>query len=336
MHAVAVLAMDGVVGFELATPGQVFGSAADATGAPLYTVRVCGPTPEARASAAGSDLFTMSVPFGLDELRAADTIVVPAHETTAPVPADVAEAIRDAHREGRRIASICTGAGLLADIGLLDGRTATTHWRHVAELTGRFPDVRFDADKLYVDDRGVLTSAGVAAGIDLCLHMVRTDHGAAVAATAARRMVMSPHRGGGQTQFIAHDDAVLGDGPTAALMLWMSERLDRPLTLASIAAEARLSVRTLHRRFLASTGVPPMQWLLTRRIARAQELLESTSLSIEEVARHSGFGTAAVLREHFRRRFATTPTAYRRRFTVNGTDETRGVFHRNGTRGRRS
>jgi transcriptional regulator GlxA family with amidase domain len=315
MHAVAVLAMDGVVGFELATPGQVFGSVADGSGAPLYSVRVCGPKPQVRVSAAGMDLFTMAVPFGLGELLAADTIVVPAHESSASVPPEVAEALRRAHGKGRRIASICTGAGLLAETGLLDGRAATTHWRHAAAMASRFPLVRFDPEMIYVDDGGVLTGAGVTAGIDLCLHMVRADHGAAAAAAAGRRLVMSPHRGGGQAQFIAPDEAVVGDGPTGELMRWMIDRLDRPLALASIAAEAHMSVRTLHRRFLESTGVPPMRWLLTQRIGRAQELLETTSLTVEEVARRSGFGDAAVLREHFRRKLETTPTTYRRRFT---------------------
>ncbi|SDE49805.1 GlxA family transcriptional regulator [Glycomyces harbinensis] len=316
MHLVSVLAMDHVVGFELATAGQVFGSARSMDGrdAPLYSVRVCGPG-RVQVSAAGDALFTMTPPYGLGELLEADTIVVPAHDSSGPVPPDVVAALRRANEQGRRIASICTGAGILAEAGLLDGRDATTHWRHAAALSARFPRVRFDAAALYIDGGDVLTSAGVAAGVDLCLHMIRMDHGAAVAAQAARRLVMSPHRSGGQAQFIASDRAVTDEGSLAEIMQWMTANLDRPLTLAEIGRRAGLSIRTLNRHFHDQTGSAPMQWLLAKRVQRAQELLEGTTLSIEEIARRSGFGGAAALRQHFRLQLATTPTSYRRQFS---------------------
>ncbi|MEU5874046.1 helix-turn-helix domain-containing protein [Glycomyces sp. NPDC047369] len=318
MHVVAVLALDSVVAFELAMPGQVFGSARSLDGrdAALYEVRVCGPGRAVRLSAAGSPLGSLSVPFGLNALDDADTIVVPAHDAPAPLPPEAAEALHRAHEQGRRIASICTGAALLAETGLLDGREAATHWRHAADLAARFPRVRFDTAALYVDGGDVLTGAGVAAGVDLCLHMIRRDHGSAVAAAAARRLVMSPHRGGGQAQFIPTDDAVTEDGSLADVMRWMAAHLHEPLTLNEIAAQAGLSARTLSRRFRDQAGTSPMQWLLRQRVQRAQALLERTRLSVEQVADRSGFGNAAALRHHFQRQVTTTPTEYRRQYAV--------------------
>jgi len=251
--------MDGVVAMEMAMPGQILGSAESEQGEPLYRVRVCGPAEGVTAHAAGSSQFRLLPPHDLPELLRASTVIVPAHETTEPVPPKILDLLRRAHSSGARMASICTGAGILAEAGLLDGRTAATHWRHAADLARLHPLVRFDPVALFIDDGDVLTGAGVTAGIDLCLHLVRSDHGAAVAARAARRIVSAPWRDGGQAQFIAREEIGLASGDLAGTMHWMLERLDEPLTLEQIAAQARLSLRTLNRRFLSRTGVAPMR-----------------------------------------------------------------------------
>lgn len=313
MHTVAVLAFDGVVGFELAIPGQVFGSAETTEGEPLYEVRVCAPEPELWVSAAGRFSHRMLAPFGLDALAEAGTVILPAYQTDS-APDSVLDALRRKYSDGARIASICTGAAALAAAGLLDDRPATTHWRQAGVLARRYPRVRFDASVLYVDDGQLLTGAGVSAGIDLCLHLIRRDHGAAVASRVARRIVMAPQRGGGQAQFIPWDDDPVDDRDLAGTMGWARQHLHLPLTLTDLAGHAAVSVRTLIRRFRDRTGQSPLQWLVGQRVDRARQLLETTDLGLEDIARRSGFGVAGALRHHFRNRLATTPTAYRRAF----------------------
>jgi transcriptional regulator GlxA family with amidase domain len=236
------------------------------------------------------------------------------HDVEQPLPADLVDAVRAAHEAGARIASICTGAFVLAAAGLLDGRRATTHWMHAELLARRHPRVHVDPDVLYIDHGDVLTSAGKAAGLDLCLHLVRLDHGSTVANALARRLVVPPHRDGGQAQFIQAPVPSNGDGGLGGLLNWALERLDEPLTVTDLARAARVSERTLARQFRAATGTTPLRWLLTQRVHRAQELLETTDLGVEQVAARTGLGTAATLRRHFHRTVGVPPDAYRRAF----------------------
>lgn len=314
MKTIAVLALEGVVGLELAGASQVFAAAHDpTTGEPLYDVRVCGSPAGTTVRAHRLEIFRAQAPYTFDQALEADTIVVPASYAVA---SEVIEVIAEAHRRGIRIASICTGAFALAEAGLLDGRQAATHWAHAAELARHYPKVDVVTDVLYVDDGDLLTSAGVTAGLDLCLHLVRRDHGSAVAATVARRLVMPPHRDGGQAQYIV-SPAIAGEGSLEPVMRWMQEHLIEPLTLAAIAAHASMSTRTLSRQFRAQTGSTPLQWLIRLRVTRAQELLETTDLTIDQIATTVGFGSPLLLRQHFTKAFSTTPTAYRRTFHHN-------------------
>ena len=295
-----------VVAFDLAIPAQIFGREVD-----LYDWAVCAPEAGPVATENGFDVL---VPHGLDALAEAETIVVPGIGDRAwPLPPEPVEALRAAAEGGARVASICTGAFVLAAAGLLDGRRATTHWRYAPLLTREFPAVEVDPDVLYVDEGDVLTSAGVAAGIDLCLHMVRKDHGAEVANRIARRIVVAAHRDGGQAQFVERP-LPASDGGLAPTRAWMEERLDQPLTVDEMACHAACSPRSFARRFRAETGTTPLQWLIGRRVAEAQRLLEGSELPVEQVASQSGFGTAAALRQHFGRALSTSPTAYRRAF----------------------
>ncbi|NEA23205.1 GlxA family transcriptional regulator [Actinomadura bangladeshensis] len=313
-HVVAVLALDGVVAFDLAVPGQVFGVTSTPDGVPLYETRVCTP-PGGVQTSAMLGRMRVDTPFGLDALAAAGTIVVPGHEDVrSDPPAEVLDALREAASRGARIASICVGAFVLAAAGLLDGRRATTHWRYASALARRFPDVEVDPSVLYVDGGQVLTSAGVAAGIDLCLHLVRRDHGSAAAAHTARRIVMPPQRDGGQAQFIRHEDPPDGDAALQPTLAWLEANLHRPLTLDDIARHASVSVRTLTRRFREQAGTTPQQWLARARVHRAQQLLESTDLPVERVAAEAGFGSPVTLRAHFARRVGASPLAYRSAF----------------------
>ncbi|NUR90766.1 MAG: helix-turn-helix domain-containing protein [Nonomuraea sp.] len=310
MRRVAVLATEGVVGFELTIPCQVFGSAVDPrSGTPLYEPLVCGRPAEMTATAAGRDAFRFVPAHGLDVLRSADTVVVPASERAAPGEPELA-ALRDAHAAGARIVSICTGVYLLAWAGLLDGRRVCTHWSHAAELARRFPRVLVE-DRLYLDDGDIVTSAGISSGIDMCLYLVQRDHGAAVAASAARRMVLPPHRAGTQVQFV--ETPLPADGSRLdETMAWMRRSLAEPLTLKDIASHAGVSSRSLTRHFRQQTATTPIQWLIRMRLSAAQELLEQTLLGVEDIAAATGFGNAASLRQHFTRALGTTPTAYRR------------------------
>jgi transcriptional regulator GlxA family with amidase domain len=306
-RVVALIVRD-VVAFDLAIPAQIFGREPE-----LYEWTVCTPDPGPVPTEAGLG-FDVLVPHGLEALATADTIIVPGIGDDGWPPAPEAiEALRVAAGRGARIASICTGAFVLAAAGLLDGRRATTHWREAALLAREFPAGEVDPDVLFVDEDEVLTSAGVAAGIDLCLHIVRKDHGARAASAIARRIVVAAHRDGGQAQFVERP-VPAEDGGLAATRAWIEERLDEQLTVEDMARHAACSPRSFARRFRAETGTTPLQWLIGRRVAEAQRLLEDTELPIEHVATSSGFGTAAALRQHFGRALSTSPSAYRRAF----------------------
>ncbi len=311
MHTVAVLALDGVVPFDLATPIEAFTRTRLPDGRPAYRVRVCAPSPTIDAGT-----FTLQAQWGLDALADADTIILPGCANPAvPVPEDVLDALRKAAADGTRIASICAGAFVLAATGLLDGLRATTHWVAADLLARRHPEVEVDPDVLYVDNGQFLTSAGAAAGLDLCLHLIRRDHGSAVAADAARLSVMPLEREGGQAQFIVHDQPPAPRGTLLEPVLrWMTDHLDRDLTLADVAARAGMSTRSLNRHFREQTGTTPLQWLHRERIRQAQYLLETTRHPVDRIAGQVGFGSPTAFRERFRRVVGTSPNAYRAAF----------------------
>src|SRR4051794_7057674 len=278
-HTVAALALESVVAFDMATPAQVFRGP--------YRFELAGVR---RGPIATSSGFRVVADHGLEALARADTVIVPGYDTIdRPPPRAALDALRAAHARGARMVSICTGAFALGDAGLLDGRRATTHWRYADYFAERFPRVRVDPDVLYVDEGDVLTSAGVAAGIDLCLHLVRRDHGADVAAQLARRIVVAPHRDGGQAQFIESPLAADGDGSLEPTRAWSIARLAEPLDVRAMAQHACVSERTFARRFRAETGTTPLQWLLAQRVLAARRLLERTDLPVEAVAGRSGF-----------------------------------------------
>jgi len=312
-HTVAGIAFDGVPPFELSVAAEVFGVDRSDLGVPWYRFMVCTVEGRAVKSEVG---FEIHSPYALADLRRADTIVVPAryHGSAENYP-KLLDALRAGHRRGARVMSFCTGAFVLADAGLLDGRRATTHWAYADEFAARFPAVKLDPGVLYVDEGDVLTSAGTAAGIDLCLHVVRKDLGADIANAVARRMVVPPHRDGGQAQYV--DDPV-PDGPGADLfgetMAWLQQHLSEPLTVEDLARRSAMSPRTFARRFRATTGTTPMQWVLRQRVLLAQRLLETTDEPVDRVADLAGFGSPASLRQHFNRIVRTSPTSYRRTF----------------------
>ena len=310
MHAVVVLALDGVLVFDLSTPVEVFGRARLPDGRAAYRVRVCAPAEEVDAGA-----MAIRAPWNMDALEEADTIIVPGlDDPTSPVPEKVLDALRTAAEGGTRMASICVGAFTLAAAGLLDGLQATTHWAAVRELSRLYPDIDVDADVLFVDNGQILTSAGAAAGLDLCLHMIRHDHGSAVAADTARVAVMSPVRDGGQAQYIVHEQPDADGSSLEPLLRWMEENVHRRLTLDDIATQATMSTRTLSRRFRDQTGTTPLRWLQQTRIRRAQRLLETTSHSVEWIAGELGFGSTTSFRDLFKNLVGTSPRDYRRTF----------------------
>ncbi|MBT1187665.1 helix-turn-helix domain-containing protein [Streptomyces sp. CJ_13] len=311
MHTVAVLALDGVIPFDLSTPIEVFSRTRLPGGRPAYRVRVCAPTPEVDAGA-----FALRAPWPLETLAEADTIVLPGvADLDAPLPPEVLDALRRAAARGTRIASICVGAFVLAATGLLDGLRATTHWTAAPALAARYPRIEVDADVLYIDNGQLLTSAGAAAGLDLCLHLIRRDHGSAVAADAARLSVMPLEREGGQAQFIVHEQPPTPHGSELEpLLRWMEENVHHELTLDEIAGRAGMSTRTLNRRFREQTGTSPLQWLHRARIRQAQYLLENTGHPVERIASQVGFGSPTAFRDRFRRVTGTSPNAYRRAF----------------------
>ena len=303
MHAVALAATDGMLSFELTIASEVFGED------PRYDFAVCGTGPVRVGR------FLLEPDDGLDRLASAGTVLVPgwADVDTDPPP-DLVEAVQAAHAAGARVASLCTGAFVLAAAGLLDGLRATTHWAHTGVLAARFPQVTVDPDVLYVDNGSVLTSAGKAAAMDLCLHLVRADHGPAAANAVARRLVVPPHRAGGQAQYVSAPVPARDDHPLAALLPWITARLDQPLTVEDLARQAKVSTRHLTRHFHAATGTTPLQWLLVQRIRRAQDLLERTDSGIDTIAAAVGMGTATTLRRHFNRTVGVPPDTYRRTF----------------------
>ncbi|MFH8659322.1 GlxA family transcriptional regulator [Streptomyces afghaniensis] len=305
---VVVLALDGVYPFELGIPSRILGAADD-----RYEVLTCsvdgGPV---RTNAD----FGVTVEHGPRALATADTVVIapvaPAHLTDG-VPGDVLDALR-LIRPGTRIVSICTGAFVLAAAGLLDGRRATTHWQVADRFRRMFPHVDLDPDVLFVDDHPVLTSAGAASGVDVCLHLIRKDHGSLLANTVARRCVVPPFRDGGQAQYIEQPVPEQGAASTAATRSWALERLGEPLTLADLAGHARMSLRTFARRFHDEVGLSPGRWLIQQRVARARHLLESSDLTVDQIAGRVGFATGASLRQHLNAAIGVSPQAYRRTF----------------------
>ncbi len=312
-HRIAVLALPAVLPFELSIPGRVFGSATDSSGEPLYEVVTCSvdgaPVPSAED-------FSVVVRHGPDALREADTVIVAPVELDSAderVLAVAAAMLREACSRSR-IASICTGAEVLAAAGLLDGRRATTHWRHTAQFRSDYPLVRLDPDVLYVDEGAILTSAGAASGIDLCLHIIRRDHGADVANRAARACVVPPYRDGGQAQFIDHPVPAAGAASTAATRAWALEHLDRPLGLTDLARHAAMSRRTFTRHFRDEVGMSPNRWITQQRIELARRLLETTDLPIDQLAAQVGIGSASSLRLHLGAALGVAPSAYRRAF----------------------
>jgi len=310
-HRVVALCLDGLVAFDLTAPAQAFQLAAKPGGEPLYDFSTCSPDGGAVQTTSG---FSVTPAADLGALRRAQTIVVPGYAAIfTPPPAEALDALRAAARRGARLISICTGAFGLAHAGALDGRRATTHWAWAEQLARRFPAVDVDPDALFVDEGEVLTSAGLSAGIDLSLHVIRRDFGAEVGERVARHMVAPPHRDGGQAQFFK-PELPPPSGSLEPTRRWAAERLDEPLDVAAMSRHAGVSPRTFARRFRAETGTTPLQWLLTQRVLEARRLLEATDLPVEEIAWRVGFATAASLRDHFRRATATTPTAYRRSF----------------------
>jgi transcriptional regulator GlxA family with amidase domain len=311
VHQVAILALESVVPIDLAIPAQVF----DGRDGSPYRALLCATEPGPVRTTTGFDVVAT---HGLDALAEADTVVVPGFDAPDRRPPDAAlQALTAAAERGQRVVSICTGAFALAAAGVLDGRRATTHWWHAAELATRYPAVTVDPDVLYVDEGAVVTSAGVVAGVDLCLHLIRRDHGADLANKVARRIVVPAHRDGGQAQFIERPVPALADDSLEPTRAWALERLGEPLTVAAMARHACVSERTFARRFVAETGTTPLQWLLHQRVLLARDRLETTLASVDQIAAECGFGTAANLRIHFRRVLATTPTAYRRTFAQN-------------------
>ncbi|NJP89369.1 helix-turn-helix domain-containing protein [Nonomuraea sp. FMUSA5-5] len=309
MHTVALAVTDGMLHFELSLAYEVFGADLTHLADPWYDFVVCGP------GAVRAGRFLLEPDHGLDHLREADTVIVPGWaDVDVSPPAELVAAVRAAHEAGARVASLCTGAFVLAEAGLLDGKRATTHWAHTRELATRFPEVEVDPDVLYVDNGDVLTSAGKAAAMDLCLHLVRLDHGSSVTNAVARRLVVPPHRDGGQSQFVTTPVPAPDNHPLAELFPWVMERLDQPLTVEDLARQARMSARNLGRHFRSVTGTTPLQWLLIQRIRHAQQLLETTDDSVDAIASATGMGTATTLRRNFNRTVGVPPDTYRRTF----------------------
>lgn len=316
MHEVVVLALDDTIAFDLATPVEVFSRVRDGEGRQAYRVRVAGPAPIVDAGP-----VRLVVDHPLDLLDEAETIVLPGLEDPMrPVPVEVLDRLRDAAAGGARLVSICVGAFTLAATGLLDGRRATTHWAAADLFRAAFPRVQLDPGVLYVDHGTLLTSAGATAGVDLCLHLVENDHGAATAAEAARYAVSPLHREGGQAQFVPRRIEAAEALSLAPLFTWLTAHSDRVLTLREIAARAGVSERTLNRRFRAETGRAPLQWLSHVRVRQAQELLEATDSEVERIARRVGFPTPSSFRAAFLREVGVAPLAYRRTFRRRATE----------------
>lgn len=311
-RSVVAVAYDGLCSFEFGVASELFGLARPELDVDWYDFAVVSADPGPLRTLGGLE---MAAPTDLSVIERAGTVVLPGwRDLDDPPPADLVTALLTAHHNGARLMSICSGAFLLAATGLLDHQAATTHWRYADRLRRIHPSIDVRPDVLYIDNGSILTSAGSAAGIDLGLHLIRRDHGPAIANQVARRLVVPPHRDGGQAQFIAAPVAADEGSPLAATIDWALARLDEPLTVEVLAGHAHMSVRTFARRFGEATGTTPHRWLTRHRVLRAQELLETTGLSIDEVASQCGLGSAANLRHHFERETRTTPTRYRAAF----------------------
>ncbi|MEU4624872.1 helix-turn-helix domain-containing protein [Actinoplanes sp. NPDC023801] len=308
---VAVLALDGGHAFELGVFCEIFGMDRSDDGLPPYDFALVSATGTLVSTRHG---FRVEATHGLDRLEAADLIGVPASDPDVPQPPQLYEALRAAVARGARVLSICSGAFVLGEAGLLDGRRCTTHWRYAAELARRYPRTRVEPDHLYVDEDPVITGAGTAAGIDTCLHLVRKLQGSAVANDIARRMVTSPHRQGSQTQYVRRPDPGRRSGSLTPVLAWLDAHLHQPLTVDQMSRRAHMSPRTFARRFQQEVGTTPLQWLTGQRILLAQQYLENSEEPVTAIAVRTGFGSAETLRHHFFRRLGTTPHAYRRAF----------------------
>jgi AraC family transcriptional activator FtrA len=310
---VVALAYDGLCTFEFSCTAEVFGLPRPELGADWYRFETCGVTGRKIRGQYG---LSMQVDGGLERLAAAGTVMIPGWQgIDVPVPRSVIDALCEAHRRGARLLSICSGCFVLAATGLLDGRRATTHWRYTDELQRRYPRIQVEPGVLYVDEGQILTSAGSAAGLDLCLHLVRRDYGPAVANQVARRLVIPPHRDGGQAQFLEMPVDTRERGSLSTLLEKMRRRIGKPLRIAELARMAAMSERTFMRRFRAATGMTPADWVTKLRVDRARDLLESTTVSVDVIAVRTGLGTATTLRHHFRKRVGVSPVEYRRRFS---------------------
>ncbi|MFF5334058.1 helix-turn-helix domain-containing protein [Streptomyces sp. NPDC013181] len=309
-EVVAVLLFSGGPIFESSIPLSVFGIDRQDAGVPRYRLLVCSGEEGPLRTTGGLEL---TAPYGLEAISRAGTVVVPAWRSiTSPPPLEALEALRRAHEEGARIVGLCTGAFVLAAAGLLDGRPATTHWMYAPTLAKRYPSVHVDPRELFVDDGDVLTSAGTAAGIDLCLHIVRSDHGTEAAGALARRLVVPPRRSGGQERYLDRSlPEEIGSDPLAEVVAWALEHLHEQFDVETLAARAYMSRRTFDRRFRSLTGSAPLQWLITQRVLQAQRLLETSDYSVDEVAGRCGFRSPVALRGHFRRQLGSSPAAYR-------------------------
>jgi AraC family transcriptional regulator, transcriptional activator FtrA len=309
---VAVAALDRVGVFELGVACEVFGTDRGVDGFPAYRFDLCSPGGRPIRTSSG---FSVTPTADLGPLDRADLVIVPAHPFNEPVPDELTAALRRAAERGAYVLSLCSGAFVLGEAGLLDGRRCTTHWKYADALARRFPLAEVEPNALYVEDGPVLTSAGTAAGIDLCLHLVRRVHGSAVATKLARRMVVPPQRSGGQAQYV---EAPVPSGPQAPtlepVLTWLVSNLERPSTVEDLARRAHMAPRTFARRFRAETGTTPHDWITTQRVLLARRLLEETDLSVDAVAGRAGFGDAATLRHHFSRRLGATPNGYRATF----------------------
>ncbi|ADT97760.1 helix-turn-helix domain-containing protein [Mycolicibacterium gilvum] len=319
MHTVAILAYDGMSGFESGLAAEIFGMTelserfSSGLTRPWYTVKLCSESAELRLLGGA----TVRTAYDLSDLAEADTVVIPSvRDIGDPVSSELVDAIKTADARGARLVSICSGAFALAAAGVLDGHKATTHWIYTDELRETYPGIDIDPNPLYVDNGRVLTSAGCAAGLDLCLHIVRTDHGVRVANDVARRLVISPHRAGGQAQYIETPvPEPAEDGRIAAGMAWALEHLDETITLDELAARSAMSRRSYLRQFAKATGTTPIRWLIEQRIQASLALLESSDHSIDQIAARVGFESTATFRHHFVRQMHTTPSDYRSAFT---------------------
>ena len=310
---VAALIWDGVAPFELGVLCEAFGIDRTEEGLPAIDFAVCGVTPGRVDSSIG---FGVVADHGVERAAAADLVAVPAMKRDLPAPPEMVAALRAAYERGARILSVCSGAFALGEAGLLDGRECTTHWKYTAELAGRFPLARVVPEVLYVDAGQVVTSAGTAAGLDACLHLWRLEYGAAAAGKVARRMVVPPHRSGGQAQYIARPVPDCSAETLGPLLTWITEHLDEDLSVEALARRSHMSERTFARRFRAETGVTPHAWVTSQRVAAAEELLERTDQSVDWIADEVGFGNAAGLRHHFARSRGVSPQEYRRAFSA--------------------